>query len=214
MLRDAQGTGLRQHAPKTAEEQRRTAGTAIPERERNAQIQTQNAWQWNLVWFLDAFSRVAGFNLLLYVGFAQLTHGFRPTLAFDIKLLGLIAAAAASVMYVDALAPARHYVYSAAHFMSVPLLLFLIHEMWRLGRTGLALAMALTTALFTLSTVLLDFAPPENNETNLVYKKGFVSVMSWAFGYLVISRVYVAMEDALAAGAPPSPLIGATPARA
>lgn len=168
---------------------------------------TQNDWQWNLVWYLDAFSRIAGFNLLLYVGFAKITHGFRPSLGFDAALLLAIAAAAAGVMYVDVLIPARHYAFSAAHFAFVPLLLFLVHEMWRLGRTALALMMAITTVLFTVSTVLLDFAAPAHDETNVVLNKDFVSMMSWAFGYLVISRVYVAMEDAREAGAAPSPLL-------
>ena len=89
----------------------------------------------------------------------------------------------AGVMYIEP--PARHLL---SRTSSVPLLLFLIHEM--ASETGLAFGMTLTTVLFTLSTVLIDFAPPANNETNLVYNKDFVSLISWAFGYFVISRPY------------------------
>ncbi|MEM1437016.1 MAG: hypothetical protein AAGG11_23410 [Pseudomonadota bacterium] len=174
---------------------------------------TQNEWQWNLIWFLDAFSRIAGFNILLYAGFATVTHNFRPSLTFDVVLLVIIGLAAAGVMYVDWLIPARHYAFSAAHFMFVPLLLFLIYEMHRLGKQTLMVMMSLTVVLLTASAVLLDFAAPANNETNIIYNKDFVSMMSWAFGYLVISRVYVAMEDASRAKVPPSPLFNIAGAR-
>ena len=43
---------------------------------------TGNDWQWSLIWYLDAFSRIAGMNLLLYAGFATLTHRFLGHFAY------------------------------------------------------------------------------------------------------------------------------------
>ncbi len=156
---------------------------------------TDNDWQWNMVWFLDAFSRIAGMNLLLYVGFATLTHNFRPSLVADAVILGSIALLAAGVMYIDFFEPAKHYAFSAAHFMFMPLLIFLSYEMYRIGKRHLMWSMVVTTIMFTASTVMLDFAAPPDNDTNLLFNKDFISLMSWAFGYLILSRVYVAMEE-------------------
>lgn len=163
---------------------------------------TGNDWQWNLVWCLDAFSRIAGMNLLLYIGFATLTHNFRPSLVADALVLGLIALLAAAVMYVDLFEPAKHYAYSAAHFMFTPLLIFLTYEMYRISKLHLMWLMVMTTIMFTVSTVMLDFAAPADNDTNLFFNKDFVSLVSWAFGYLILSRVYVAMEGDRNSSAP------------
>ena len=156
---------------------------------------TGNDWQWDLIWYLDAFSRIAGMNLLLYAGFATLTHNFRPTLWFDGMTLAFIAILALGFMQSDLLSPARHYAFSAAHFMFMPLLVFLVHEMRRINKPILSLLMAATTIMLTVSVVLLDFAAPANNDTNLIYNKDFISLMSWGFGYLIICKAYVAMDD-------------------
>lgn len=156
---------------------------------------TGNDWQWSLIWYLDAFSRIAGMNLLLYAGFATLTHNFRPALWVDAIVLTLIAILTAGFMQSDFLSPARHYAFSAAHFMFVPLLVFLIYEMQRINKPLLSLLMAVSTIMLTVSVVMLDFAAPANNDTNLIFNKDFISLMSWGFGYLVICRAYVAMDD-------------------
>ena len=67
--------------------------------------------------------------------------------------------------------------------------------MHRLEKTLLMVFMGFSTVTMTISTVLIDFAVPTNNDTNVLFNKDFVSLVSWAFGYLVISRVYVAMDE-------------------
>jgi len=156
---------------------------------------TSNDWQWNLVWYLDAFSRIAGMNLLLYVGFAMLTHNLRLSLVADAFVLGAIALLAAAFMYVEFLEPAKNYAYSAAHFMFTPLLIFLTYEMYQIGKQHLMWLMVMTTIALTVSTVMIDFRAPAENDTNLFFNKDFVSLVSWGLGYLILSRVYVAMEE-------------------
>lgn len=156
---------------------------------------TGNDWQWSLIWYLDAFSRIAGMNLLLYAGFATLTHNLRPTLLVDGIALASIAVLTVAFMQNDILSPARHYAFSAAHFAFIPLLMFLIYEMWRINKPVLSLLMAVSTIMLTVSVVMLDFAAPAGNDTNLILNKDFISLMSWGFGYLIICRAYVAMDD-------------------
>ena len=156
---------------------------------------TGNDWQWNLIWYLDAFSRIAGMNLLLYAGFATLTHNFRPTLLVDGIALASIAVLTVAFMQNDILSPARHYAFSAAHFAFIPLLVFLVYEMWRIDKPMLSLLMSVSTIMLTVSVVMLDFAAPADNDTNLILNKDFISLMSWGFGYLIICRAYVAMDD-------------------
>ena len=79
--------------------------------------------------------------------------------------------------------------------MFMPLLVFLVYEMRRINKPVLSLLMAATTIMLTVSVVLLDFAAPANNDTNMIFNKDFISLMSWGFGYLVICRAYVAMDD-------------------
>ena len=156
---------------------------------------TGNDWQWSLIWYLDAFSRIAGMNLLLYAGFATLTHNFRPTLLVDGIALASIAVLTVAFMQNDILSPARHYAFSAAHFAFIPLLVFLVYEMWRIDKPMLSLLMAVSTIMLTVSVVMLDFAAPADNDTNLILNKDFISLMSWGLGYLIICRAYVAMDD-------------------
>ncbi len=157
-------------------------------------IFTQWQWQMDFVMYLDAFSRVAGMNLLVVFGFLAVTHSYKPSVLSDVVIFVGIGVLAAMLMYVDFLDPFRPYVFFAVYFMFLPFLLMLAWELFSLGEKTLGMHMVVTSLLFTYIHSIADFYPIPGDATNLVYNYVFMALMVWGYGYLVIYFSYVALE--------------------
>lgn len=157
-------------------------------------IFTQQQWQFDFSMYLDAFSRVAGMNLLIVVGFLAVTHDYKPPLLADVFILFGIGAVAAILMYVDFVDPVRPYVFFAVYFMFLPFLMLLTWKLFSIGNKALGVHMIFTTLLLTCIHSIADFYPIPGDATNVIYNYAFIAFTGWAYGYLVIYFAYVALE--------------------
>ena len=155
---------------------------------------TQWQWQYDFVLYLDAFSRVAGMNMLVVFGFLAVTHNFRSSVLTDLFIFLGIGTIAAILMYVDYMEPIRPYVFFAAFFMFVPFLIMLTWKLFSIGNRALGIHMAITTLLLTYLHSIADFYSIPGDATNLFYNFAFMALTIWAYGYLVIYFSYVALE--------------------
>ena len=157
-------------------------------------IFTQQQWQYDFSMYLDAFSRVAGMNLLVVFGFLAVTHKYKPSALADVFILFGVGTIAAILMYVDYLDSVRPFVFFAVHFMFVPFLIMLTWKLFSLGNRALGLHMIITTLLLTYIHSIADFYPIPGDATNVFYNYAFMAFTVWAYGYLVIYFAYVALE--------------------
>jgi hypothetical protein len=155
---------------------------------------TQWQWQYDFVLYLDAFSRVAGMNLLVVFGFLAVTHNYKSQGLADIFIILGIGSIAAILMYVDYMAPIRPYVFFAVFFMFLPFLIMLTWKLFSIGNRTLGVHMIITTVLLTYLHSIADFYPIPGDSTNLVYNFAFMALTFWAYGYLVIYFSYAALE--------------------
>ena len=156
---------------------------------------TQWAWQYEFVMYLDAFSRVAGMNLLVVFGFLAVTHNYKPSVLTDVLIFVGIGVISALIMYVEVMDPIRPYVFFAVYYMFLPFLLILVYKLFELGNKGLAAHMAVATVLLTYIHSIADFYPIPGDETNVVYNYAFLALMTWAYAYAVIYFAYSALEQ-------------------
>jgi len=155
---------------------------------------TQWEWQYNFVMYLDAFSRVAGMNLLVVFGFLAVTHNYKSSVLADVFILFGIGSFAAILMYVDYMDPVRPYVFFAVYFMFLPFLVMLTWKLFSIGNRTLGIHMIITTLLLTYIHSIADFYPIPGDATNLFYNYAFMALTFWAYGYLVIYFAYDALE--------------------
>jgi|GEM_PF-347793 len=155
---------------------------------------TQQQWQFDFSMYLDAFSRVAGMNLLVVFGFLAVTHNYKPSVLTDVFILLAIGVIAAILMYVDYMDPVRPFVFFAIYFMFLPFLMLLTWKLFAMGNRVLGVHMIITTLLFTYIHSIADFYPIPGDATNVLYNYGFMALTFWAYGYLVIYFAYVGLE--------------------
>ena len=158
-------------------------------------IFTQQQWQLDFSMYLDAFSRVAGMNLLVVVGFLTVTHKYKPSILADVFILFGVGAIAAILKYIDFMEPVRPFVFFAVHFMFLPFLMLLTWKLFSMGNRALGVHMVLTTLLLTYIHSIADFYPIPGDATNVLYNYAFMAFTVWAYGYLVIYFAYVALEQ-------------------
>ncbi len=157
-------------------------------------IFTQRQWQYDFSMYLDAFSRVAGMNLLIVLGFLAVTHKYKPSVLADVFILFGVGAIAAILMYVDYMDPVRPFVFFAVYFMFLPFLMLLTWKMFSMGNRALGVHMIITTLLLTYIHSIADFYPIPGDATNVLYNYAFMAFTFWAYGYLVIYFSYAALE--------------------
>lgn len=157
-------------------------------------IFTQQQWQFDFSMYLDAFSRVAGMNLLVVLGFLAVTHKYKPSVLTDVFIFLVVGSIAAALMYVDYIEPVRPFVFFAVHFMFVPFLVLLTWKLFSIGNRVLGVNMIITTLLLTYIHSIADFYPIPGDATNVLYNYAFMAFTVWAYGYLVIYFAYAALE--------------------
>jgi hypothetical protein len=124
--------------------------------------------QYDLAFFLDAFSRSIGITLILVVGLMQVTHRYKPRVAVDIALFALAIVAG---LYLQQFrghelhgGPATFYV--VANLLTTAFLAYFSWRVWSAGAKGLAVLAALATAAATLIAVTYDFFPLPGDDAN------------------------------------------------
>ena len=157
-------------------------------------IFTALQWQYDFMMYLDAFSRVAGMNLLVVFGFLAVTHNYKPSALADVFILSGVGAIAAFVMYVDYMDPVRPFVFFAVHYMFVSFLVLLTWKLFSMGNRALGVHMIIATLLLTYIHSIIDLYSIPGDATNVLYNFFFMANMVWAYGYLVIYFAYAALE--------------------
>ncbi len=146
--------------------------------------------------FFDAFSRGFGFPIIALAGMMVITHGFKPSIRFDV--VAFVASFAATFVLVGA-----HFIEGVLPYfyvvMSVLLSAYLAYVIKRLlGIGAVPQALALLVALVTSQIIasIYDFYKIPGEETNVVFNFYTLALNTWAYLMPALYYAYCALERA------------------
>lgn len=148
------------------------------------------------VYFLDAFSRAVGITLILVLGLMRVTHGYKPSVAVEVGVFGLAAAAG---LYLQQFGGYDLHVGPAAFFVVVNVLTtaflaWFARRLWRAGARDHAVRTAVVTAAGLLVAVLYDFVSlPGDDEHHTLF--AILALTTWGSQLWIYFHAYVALGE-------------------
>lgn len=165
----------------------------------------EDSFLYTIAYFFDAFSRSVGITLILVLGLMRVTHRYKPSVAVDIGVFALAAAAGLYLQQFRAdklhLGPATFYV--VVNVLTTIFLAYFVWRLWRIGARKLALATALVTLAGSVIAITYDFFPIPGDDAHrtLFYT---AALATWGFQMFVCFFAYRALHDHnVAAGVEP-----------
>lgn len=150
---------------------------------------------YNIAYFFDAFSRAGGITLILVMGLARVTHGYKPGLAADIGVFALVTVAG---LYLQQFRGPELHAGPATFFVIVNLLTtaflgYFCWRLWRIGAKGLTVAVGVVTLAGTAVALLYDFFPiPDDEHRTSFY---ILALATWGGQLFVYFLGYRALHD-------------------
>lgn len=146
--------------------------------------------------FFDAFSRGLGMPVIAVLGMMTITHGFKPSIRFDVA--AFVVSFAVTFFVLEA-----HFFEGILPYfllvMSVPLSLYLAYVIKRLLGIGAVLqAVAVLLALVSCQAIaaIYDFYKIPGEETNVVFNFYTLALCTWAYLMPALHYAYLALERA------------------
>ncbi|WP_116050859.1 transporter [Amycolatopsis palatopharyngis] len=156
----------------------------------------EDGFLYNVAYFFDAFSRSVGITLILVMGLMRVTHRYKPTVAVDVGVFALAAAAGLYLQQFRAdqlhLGPATFYV--VVNVLTTIFLAYFSWRLWRIGATGLAIAAGLVTIAGSVIAITYDFFPIPGDDAHrtLFYS---AALATWGFQMFVYFLAYRALHN-------------------
>jgi len=137
--------------------------------------------QFDVAFFLDAFSRSIGITLIAVVGLMRVTHGYKPSAKVDV---GLFALAIGAGLYLRQFPPHELHVgpasfYLVGNLLTTAFLAYLVWRLWTIRARVIAAWTALVTAAATGIALTYDFFPVPEEDPN---RSGFYTAALTVWG--------------------------------
>jgi len=152
--------------------------------------------QFEVAFFLDAFSRSIGITLIAVVGLMRVTHGYKPRVAVDV---GLFALAIGAGLYLQQFPPHELHVgpasfYLVGNLLTTAFLAYFVWRLWNIRATVIAIWTALVTAAATGIALTYDFFPVHEDDPN---RPGFyvAALTVWGLQLFVYFLAYRALDN-------------------
>ena len=151
---------------------------------------------YDLVIYLDTFSRAFGMVPIAVLGMLAVTHRYEPPFSVDIWLYASTLVATAIILYLDFMEPILPYFLLIAWYVFVAYLIYFTKRIFDAGATAVALHMTIATIITTILHSIYDFWTIPGEETNVVFNFSFLALLAWSYLFSVIYYGYVALERA------------------
>lgn len=156
----------------------------------------QHSLQYDVAFFLDAFSRSVGITLILVVGLMRVTHRYKPSIGVDV---GLFALAIGAGLYLQQFRTHELHVgpatlYLLANLLTTGFLAYVVWRLWNIRAKTIAIWTALVTVAATAIAVTYDFFPIHEDDPN---RTGFyiAALTVWGLQLFVYFVAYRAFDD-------------------
>ncbi|OBF86077.1 transporter [Mycobacterium sp. 852002-51163_SCH5372311] len=150
---------------------------------------------YHLAFFLDAFSRSIGITVILVLGLMKVTHGFKPSPAFDIGVFALaIVAGLVMLFFAHDLGLTAAVFYVVMNALTTLFLLYFAWRLWRIGEYGNAIAVTVVTAAAAAIAGMYDFyhIPGDDQHHTIFY---ILALTTWAAQLTVYYFGYRALHN-------------------
>ena len=152
--------------------------------------------QFDVAYFLDAFSRSIGITLIAVVGLMRVTHGYKPSARVDV---GLFALATGAGLYLRQFPPHELDVgpasfYLLANLLTTAFLAYFVWRLWKVRAKAMAVWTALVTAAGTGIALTYDFFPVHEDDPN---RPGFyiAALTVWGLQLFVYFIAYRTLHE-------------------
>jgi len=150
---------------------------------------------YDLMIYLDAFSRAFGFPILGTLGLMAVTHQVgiskRTKIALFVITLGLTSVMLSS----DFMLPMLPYLYLVVIYPFCLYLFYVAKRLFDIGRIGLAVFVLKSTFASLLIASIYDFYTIPGEEMNVVFNFFFLALITWSASFVAMYYAYVALAE-------------------
>ncbi|WP_340678890.1 hypothetical protein [Paraglaciecola sp.] len=152
---------------------------------------------YDLMIYLDAFSRAFGFPILGTLGFLAVTHNYKVPTRAKVTLFVTTLGLSAVMLLSDFVLSILPYFYLVIMYLFCFYLFYVSKKLFDIGRKGLGVFLFTTTLASLLIASIYDFYKIPGEETNVVFNFYFLALVSWSISFIAMYCAYVALNKGL-----------------
>lgn len=150
---------------------------------------------YELMLYLDSFSRAFGFPVLGTLGFMLITHQLQLSTRSKVLLFSITLALTAVILYSDFFTPALAYFYLVVMYPFCLFMLYVAKKVLDLKKIKVGLSLVFTTIANIVIASIYDFYKIPGEETNVVFNFFFLALMTWSSAFVAMYYAYVALYE-------------------
>lgn len=151
---------------------------------------------YDLMLYLDAFSRLFGFPILGTLGFMSVTHQLKVSTPAKAALFISTLVLTAVILLSDFMVQVLPYLYLIVIYPFFLYLFYVAKRLFDIGRAGVGILLLTTTLASLLIATIYDLYQIPGEETNVVFNFFFLALVAWSAFFVAMYYAYVALDDA------------------
>jgi len=156
---------------------------------------TQYQPSYDLMIYLDAFSRAFGFPILGTLGLIAVTHQFRVSTRTKVTLFVTTLGLTAVMLSSDFMTSILPYFYLIVIYPFCLYLFYVAKRLFGIGRIGVGFFLLISTFASLIIATIYDFYKMPGEETNVVFNFFFLALITWSASFVAMYYAYVALDD-------------------
>jgi hypothetical protein len=147
---------------------------------------------YDLMIYLDAFSRAFGFPLLGSLGLMAVTHQVKVSAPGKIFLFAITLILTRVMLYSDLFAPLLPYFYLIVMYPFGLYLFYVAKRLLVINRIGTSVSLSVTSVASLAIASIYDFYKIPGEETNIVLNFFFLALVTWSAFFVALYYAYLA----------------------
>jgi len=150
---------------------------------------------YDLMIYLDAFSRAFGFPVLGTLGLMAVTHQYRASTRSKVVLFVITLGVTAVMLSLDFMESILPYLYLVVIYPFFLYLFYVVKRLFDVGRAGTGIFLLKSTFASLLIATIYDFYKIPGEEANVVFNFFFLALISWSVSFVAMYYAYVALDE-------------------
>jgi len=156
---------------------------------------TRYQLSYDLMIYLDAFSRAFGFPVLGTLGLIAVTHQFRVSTRTKVTLFVTTLGLTAVMLWSDFITPILPYFYLIVIYPFFLYLLYVVKKLFDIGRAGVGFFLLISTFASLIIATIYDFYTIPGEEINVVFNFFFLALVTWSASFVAMYYAYLALDE-------------------
>lgn len=156
---------------------------------------TLSAPSYELMLYLDSFSRAFGFPVLGTLGFMVVTHNLILSSRSKISLFVITLGLTPLILYSDFFEPMLAYFYLLMMYPFCLFMFYIARRLIKIRKEVIGVFLIVTTLANILIASIYDFYKIPGEETNVVFNLFFLALITWSSAFVAMYYAYVALLE-------------------